>query len=56
MGRVGAGLHLAMIVAIWLVAWIPMAAYGLLAFATAHSGGQTPHRSAKVSRRRRGRS
>jgi hypothetical protein len=35
MGRVGAGLHLAVIVAIWLVAWIPMAAYGLLAFATA---------------------
>jgi hypothetical protein len=34
-GRVLAGLHLAVIVAIWFVAWIPMAIYVLLAFATA---------------------
>lgn len=35
MGRVVAGLYLAMIVALWLVAWIPMAIYSLLALATA---------------------
>ena len=35
MGRVLAGLHLAMIVAIWLVAWIPMSLYALMALATA---------------------
>jgi len=34
-GRVVAGLYLAMIVALWLVAWIPMAIYSLLALATA---------------------
>jgi hypothetical protein len=45
-GRVLAGLHLTMIAAIWFVAWIPMAAYGLLALATAPLRRQAsaPHR------------
>jgi hypothetical protein len=34
-GRILAAMHLAMIIAIWLVAWIPMAIYCLVAIATA---------------------